>query len=215
MKSEQLEALTQYVRDLYAPEDELLYSIRHESADLGMPQIHISLEEARLIQILLVAIGAQRALEIGTLAGYSALWILRALPEEGHLITLEYNEDHAAFARATFEKAGFSERAEVREGKALDLLPGLASEGPFDAVFIDANKENYPHFLVWAAENLRVGGLLVGHNAFLRGAILDSQQHTQHVTSMRAFNQQLADDPRWLGMVIPFGDGLAVAIRQE
>lgn len=208
------EDLIQYVRDLYAAEDEVLQFIREDSAAEGLPQIHINPEDGRLMQILLSTIGAQRVVEIGTLAGYSGVWIARTLPEEGRLITLEKDPEHADFARRSFERAGVADRVEIRLGSALDTLRKLVPEGPFDAVFIDANKDHYPRYLEWSIANIRPGGLIMAHNAFWSGRIIDpTQQDASQVLAIRFFNHQLADHPRLLGMIIPMGDGLAVALR--
>jgi caffeoyl-CoA O-methyltransferase len=208
------EALTQYVRALYAPEDDLLRAVRAEIAARGMPPIHIRPEEGQMLRFLLAAVGARRVIEIGTLAGYSGLWMARALPEDGLLITLEREPERAAVARAFFEQAGLSARVEVRLGSARDILSGLAAQGPFDAVFIDADKDRYPEYLDWSVENIRPGGLIMAHNAFLRGAVVGlSERAPRHIEAIQAFNRRLADDPRLLGTIIPVGDGIAAAIR--
>ncbi len=207
------ELLDKYVRELFAQEDETLKAIRPLSAEHGLPQIHIRPEEGRMLQFLLTAIGARCVVEIGALAGYSGVWIVRALPPDGRLITLEVDERHAAFARQVFDWAGLGERVEVRLGHAPSNLPELAAEGPFDAVFIDADKVGYPEYLAWAVENVRVGGLVMGHNAFSRGRVVDSNEQGAGVQGLRAFNRQLAEDPRLLGTIIPVGDGIAVAVR--
>ncbi len=210
------EALTQYIRDLYAPEDDLLRAVRAESAALGFPQIHIRPEEGRMLQVLLTAVGARRVVEVGTLAGYSSLWIARALPADGRLITLEQDPERAEVARAFFARAGLDARVEVRPGRALDTLPALTAEGPFDALFLDANREIYPVYLDWAVENVRSGGLIMAHNAFLRGGIIGLiERDPRTVEGMRAFNRRLAEDPRLLATIVPVGDGIALAVRLE
>lgn len=209
------DALTAYIRDLYAPEDDALQAIRAETEAQGMPLIQVRPEEGRTLHFLLAAIGAQRVVEIGTLAGYSGVWIARALPPGGLLITLEYDERHTEVARRSFEGAGVADKVEIRSGRALDTLKGLSAEGPFDAVFIDADKQTYPAYLDWAVENVRPGGLILGHNAFLHGAIIEpGERDPAHVEGVRAFNRRLADDPRLLGLIIPVGDGIAAALRR-
>jgi caffeoyl-CoA O-methyltransferase len=208
------EALNDYVRDLYAPEDEALVYARVEAAERGMPPIHIGPDEGRMLQVLLAAVGAKRVAEIGTLAGYSGTWIARALPADGRLYTLDSDPDHSAMARTTFDRAGLDGRVVTRVGKAPAALDDLAAEGPFDAVFIDANKDGYPAYLRWAVANVRIGGIIMAHNAFMRGRIVGPELQTDaSVQAMDAFNHALADDPRVLGTIIPIGDGIAAAVR--
>ncbi len=167
-----------------------------------------------MLQFLLTAIKARRVVEIGTLGGYSGIWLARALPEDGRLISLEVDPERAMIARAAFEQAGVGDRAEVRVGHALDNLPTLSAEGPFDAVFIDADKRNYPAYLTWALDNVRLGGLIMAHNAFWYGAVVQAERLPESdVQGLLAFNRQIAEDPRLMGVIIPIGDGLSVALR--
>lgn len=208
------EALTAYVRDLFAPEDALLRAVWDESAARGLPAVHIRPEEGRMIQLLLAAVGARRVVELGTLAGYSAIWIARALPAGGRLISLEHDTERAATARLLIKRAGLSDRVEVRCAAAPAALADLLREGPFDAVFIDADKPRMLDYLGWALEAVRAGGLIMAHNAFMRGRIVDPDQRSDAaVRAMDAFNHAIAADPRLLGMIIPLGDGISVALR--
>ncbi len=214
MENATRDALDQYVRDLFAPEDDILRRIRSESEQAGMPQIHIRSDEGRMLQFLLKTVGARHVVEIGTLGGYSGTWIARALPANGRLITLDNNLDHAEFARRMFEAAGLAGRVEIRLGNALDSLKELASEGPFDAVFIDANKDGYPPYLDWAVENVRAGGMITAHNAFFSGSVVGAgERDPKLVDGLKTFNQRIANDPRLFGTIIPIGDGIAAAIR--
>ncbi len=207
-------ALAQYVRDLFAPEDEALRSIRAASEAEGLPQIHIKPEEGRMLQFVLAANGARRVVEIGALAGYSGTWIARALPEGGKLISLERDPHHAEVARASFERAGVADRVEVRVVDARDYLKTLTAEGPFDAVFIDAAKGDYPHYLDWAINNVRVGGLVLAHNAFWGGAVVNAARRPDRdLKGLLAFNRRLAEDSRLLATILPVGDGIAAAVR--
>lgn len=209
------EPLTQYIRDLYAREDEALLYAREEMARLGMPLIHIQPEEGRMLQFLLMTIKVRRVIEIGTLAGYSGLWIVRALPAEGILITLEHDESHAEVARRVFEQAGAGHQVDIRVGPALETLSLLASDGPFDALFIDADKPSYPAYLDWALDHIRSGGLIMAHNAFLRGEVIKRQDiYSPHLEGIRTFNRRLAEDDRLEGVILPVGDGIAAAIRK-
>jgi caffeoyl-CoA O-methyltransferase len=203
-----------YLRALFGAEDDALIHIRSNTVEQGLPQINVAPEEGRLIHFLLRACGAKRVVEIGTLAGYSGTWIARALPEDGRLITVERDAHHAEVAQESFARAGVSERVEIRVGGALDILATLSVEGPFDGVFIDANKGDYPQYLAWAVNNIRVGGIILAHNALWGGAVVDhSLRPGRDLDALLAFNQQIATDPRLLGMIIPLGDGLAAALR--
>ncbi len=154
-------------------------------------------------------------LELGTLGGYSALWLLSLLSEDARLITVEAEADHAELAREAFKRAGESERIQLLEGDARDMLEGRLLELPgrssFDLVFIDADKQNYPYYLDAACEFLKPGGLLIGDNAFWEGKIVDVAARDAETEAIRAFNRRLAEDPRFDGVLLPVRDGLAVA----
>ncbi|MFQ5922236.1 MAG: O-methyltransferase [Anaerolineales bacterium] len=209
------EALENYVRGTFAVEDEKLSAIRSEIPRRGLPEITVRPEEGRFLQFLVAASGARMALEIGTLGGYSGVWIARGLPPGGKLITLELSEEHAAVAADHFEMAGVTDKVELRVGDAHELLQDLAHEGPFDFVFIDAEKEGYPAYLDWAETNLRPGGIVGGHNAFRHGVIVDSADRDPRVVAMRRFNERLADDDHFISAVFPAGDGTAVAVLRH
>ena len=207
--------LENYVRDTFAVEDEILSTIRAEIPKRGLPAITVRPEEGRFLQFLVAASGARFALEIGTLGGYSGVWIARGLPPGGRLITLELSQEHAAVATDHFEMAGVTDKIDLRVGDAHDLLDELAFEGPFDFVFIDAEKEGYPAYLDWAETNLRPRGIVAGHNAFRHGAIVDSSDPDPRVTATRTFNERIANDDRYISIVFPAGDGTAVAVLRK
>lgn len=209
------EALENYVRDTFGVEDEVLSTIRAEIPRRGLPEITVKPEEGRFLQFLVAASGARLALEIGTLGGYSGVWIARGLPPGGRLITLEVSEKHAAVAADHFRLAGLTDRVELRVGDAHDLLQELANEGPFDFVFIDAEKEGYPAYLDWAEANLRPRGIVAGHNAFRHGAIVDSSDDDPSAISTRLFNERLANDDRFISTLFPAGDGTAVGVLRK
>ncbi len=209
------DALEAHFRTLFSPEDDLLARIRAGIEAHGMPTITVKPEEGRFLQFLAAACGARLALEIGTLGGYSSTWIMRGLQPEGRLITLEREAERAELAREHFALAGLAERVEVLVGDAHLLLPRLTARAPFDFVFIDAEKEGYPAYLAWAAENLRPGGVLAAHNAFRHGKVVEPGQQDAATQAMRAFNQRLAQDPRWIASLYPGGDGLAIAVRRR
>lgn len=199
-----------FVEDTHAPHDEALASTYAAPAQEGMPAIHVSRSEARFLEVLMRLIGARRIVEVGTLAGYSALRLARALPPEGRLWTLEKDPHHAAVARRQVDLAGFSDRVEVCLGDAIETLAALSEHGPFDAVFIDADKERYPDYGAWALGNLRPGGLLVADNAFLFGKLMDQTSST--AGAMRAFHRAVAS--RFESACVPTPDGMVIGIRR-
>jgi caffeoyl-CoA O-methyltransferase len=200
-----------YLAALFAPEDATLLALREEADRSGLPPISISPDEGRLLQVLLRAVGARRVLEVGTLGGYSAIWMARALPADGHLITLEIEPNHADFARRHLTRAGVADRVEVRVGRALDLLPALDGER-FDAVFLDADKEPLPTYFDWALRLLRPGGVLIADNALWGGRVLDDRVDDAATRAVREFNRKLATDPRVIGIVVPTHDGVGIGI---
>ncbi|HWM85050.1 MAG TPA: class I SAM-dependent methyltransferase [Kofleriaceae bacterium] len=174
-----------------------------------IPAIQVGQGEGRLLEILLRMVGARRVVEIGTLAGYSAIRCARALGEGGKVWTLELLPAHAEVARQNIEAAGLADRVEVLVGEAHALLPGLEQHAPLDAVFIDADKEGYAEYGRWAARNLRPGGLLIGDNAFLFGNLLDD---TPAARAMRRFHEEAPAE--FESVCIPTPDGLLVGIKR-
>lgn len=202
--------LQEYVEALFAREDPVLGSARERSDAAGLPQIQVPPATGRLVQVLVRLSGARRVLEVGSLGGYSAVWIARALPEDGSLLTLEREPTHAAVARDTLREAGFAHQSEVREGEALELLKEL--DGEFDVVFLDADKETLVDYLEEAARLLRPGGLLLADNALWRGLVVAPEEDSPSAYVDR-FNRTLAGDDRFLATVVPVGDGVAVGVR--
>lgn len=207
------DAFLTYLRDLFVDEDEHLQQIRLESIERGIPQIHVLPEEGYLLHFMLRMLNARHVVEIGVLAGYSTTWITRALPSDGRVIALERNPEHADMAREYFLKAGLSDRIELLVGDATELLPTISPRSPFDAVFIDADKDSYPLYLDWAVDNLRIGGMIFAHNALLGGRILDGPGHDGAAEGMRIFHRKIAADTRLLGNIITLGDGMTIALR--
>jgi caffeoyl-CoA O-methyltransferase len=201
----------EYISGLFGAEDELLASLREEADRTGLPPIAISADEGRLLQVLLTAIGARRVLEVGTLGGYSAICMARALPPGGKLLSIEIDEGHAAFARRYIERAALSDRVEIRVGRALDVLPSLDGER-FDAVFLDADKEPLPTYFEWGLRLVRPGGLLIGDNALWGGRVYENENADDRTRGVREFNRRMATDPRVLGIIVPTHDGVAVAV---
>ena len=200
-----------YISGLFAPEDELLASLREEADRTGLPPIAVSADEGRLLQVLLTAIGARRVLEVGTLGGYSAIWMARALPEDSELVTIEIEPKHAEFARRYFQRAGLADRIDVRIGRALDVLPSLDGE-QFDAVFIDADKEPMPMYFEWALRLLRPGGLIIADNTLWGGKVYDEAERDEKTAAVREFNRRMASDPRVLAILVPTHDGVAIGV---
>jgi predicted O-methyltransferase YrrM len=205
------ERLARYATELFAPEDRVLAAVRARHAAAGLPPIHISPDEGKLIHVLLRAAGAARVLELGSLAGYSGIWIGRALAPGGRLTTIEKDPRHAALARQAFAEAGLSDSVAVIEGVALDVLPGL--EPGFDAVFVDADKEPLARYFDWSMKLLRTGGLLLCDNAFFHGSVVDESDHSPQAEGVRAFNRLAASDPRLVAAVAPIRDGLVVGVK--
>lgn len=197
--------------ELYAAEDPILAAIRERQADAGLPPIHISADEGKLLHLLLRMVGATRVLEIGTLGGYSGVWLARALPPEGRLVTIEKDPRHAGLARRAFAEAGLASRVQIVEGSALDILPTLAPG--FDAVFVDADKEPLPQYFEWSVRLLKRGGLLLCDNAFFHGAAVDESDRSPAALGVRAFNRLAATDPRLVATIVPVRDGLGIALK--
>ncbi|MDW8148494.1 MAG: O-methyltransferase [Roseiflexaceae bacterium] len=211
-------AVDQYINDLF-PSDPTLDSVLHLTREAGMPQINVSPVQGRLLYVLALACNARKILEIGTLAGYSAIWMARALPVDGKLITLEVNPKHAEVARANIARAGLAERVEVRLGAALDTLPQLAAEGagPFDLIFIDADKINLTTYFDWAVRLARPGSMIIADNVIRGGEVLNATSDDAGLQGVRRFNKALAADPRVTATILQMvgskgHDGLALAV---
>lgn len=204
-----------YVEGLFAPSDPALENALRRSREAGLPGINISASEGKLLRMLAEMVGARSILEIGTLGGYSAIHLARALPENGVLVSLELDERHADVARENVAEAGLANRVEVRVGDARGLLAGMVegNEGPFDVVFIDADKGGYPEYLEWALRLTRPGSLILGDNTIRGGSVLDPGDESSR--TVREFNEKLARDERLSAIVLPLIreriDGLAIA----
>lgn len=199
------------IRDLVAVEDNVLQEARRRAQQAGLPPIEVAPEDGALLAALVGAIDARLVVEIGTLFGYSAIWMARALPEGGQLFTIEQEARHAELARKNLALAGLTERVTVLEGAAQEMLARLA--GPVDLVFIDADKEGYPGYLAWARQALRPGGLVLGDNAFMQGRLADPGNQEPGVAAMRRFLESLASDPAWVSAMIPTLEGMAMGVR--
>jgi caffeoyl-CoA O-methyltransferase len=209
-------AIAAYVERQFAPEDAILAEIRTRSAAAGLPEIQVGKLDGRLLELLVRAIGAQRAVEIGTLGGYSGVCLVRGMGKGGLLHSFELSEAHAAVARESFQRAGVASQVRVHVGPALEGLPAISAEGPFDVCFIDADKVSYPAYLAWAADNLRLGGVVLGDNAFAFGHLAEENPSGDDAAGVRAlqgFSQSLAKSGRFRATIIPTAEGLAFGVK--
>lgn len=191
-------AVDAYFTDHLIEKDEALEAALRESEAAGLPAIQVTPLQGRMLAIFARMTGAQRILEVGTLGGYSTIWLARALPEGGRLVTLEAAAKHAAVARKNLERAGVMDRVELREGPALETLPKLAAEGagPFDFIFLDADKENNAEYLQWALRLAHAGTVIVTDNVVREGDVLDAKSDDPAVQGTRRFFAAVAAEPR-------------------
>ncbi len=196
--NDQWTAVDRYITDLLVPPDPALDAALQASAAAGLPAINVAPNQGKLLMLLAQIQGARSILEIGTLGAYSTIWLARALPADGRLITLEADPKHAEVARANIARAGLANRVEVRLGPALETLPRLAAEGsgPFDLIFIDADKPGYPDYFRWALKLSRRGSVIVADNVVRDGEVIDPASADPRVQAMRRFNEVLAAEPR-------------------
>jgi caffeoyl-CoA O-methyltransferase len=202
-----------YVEELLKPEDEILLEIRRRSAREGLPPISVGPFDGRHLEVLALAAGARRIIEIGTLGGYSGTCLARAMPPGGMLHTFELSAHHAKVAEESFRRAKVSDRVRIHIGPALKCLAEVEAEGPFDLVFIDADKASYPLYLDWSARNLRVGGLVIADNVFRRAAFVVENDIPGAQEGIRGFNDSLARSGVFRATMLPLEDGLAVGVR--
>jgi len=198
MLQERWSAVDSYIGENLVPADPVLEAALRASSDAGLPPISVSPSQGKLLNLLARVQGSRTILEIGTLGGYSAIWLARALPPGGRLITLEAEPRHAEVARANLAHAGLADVAEVRVGPALDTLPKLEAggDGPFDLIFIDADKPGYPDYLPWSLRLSRPGSMIIADNVVRGGAVADSASTDANVQGVRRFIEMLAAEPR-------------------
>ncbi|GGU84966.1 O-methyltransferase [Streptomyces litmocidini] len=191
-------AVDRYITGTIAPADEALTAALADSTAAGLPEIAVAPNQGKLLHLLAAMQGARNVLEIGTLGGYSTIWLARALPADGRLITLEYDPAHADVARANIARAGLDEIVEVRTGAALDTLPQLEEEGagPFDLVFIDADKANNPHYVAWALKLSRPGTVIIVDNVVRNGKVATPDPDDPAITGTREMFDLIAGEPR-------------------
>jgi len=210
-------AVDHYIVDRLLPEDPMLDAALKANKAAGLPAIDVSPAQGALLNLLVRMSGARRVLEVGTLGGYSTIWMAKALPADGRLVSLEYQEHHAEVARSNINRAELGGIAEVRVGRAIDLLPGCADEAPFDFVFIDADKPSNPEYIDWALRLSRPGTVIVVDNVIRDGEVIQEHSSNASVHGSRAAFDALGNDPRVAATALQTVgakgyDGFAVAI---
>jgi predicted O-methyltransferase YrrM len=187
-----------YIVRRLVPHDQALQESLAANAAAGLPAIDVSPNQGKLLYLIARMAGARRVLEIGTLGGYSTIWLARALPPDGVIVTLEAERRHAEVARRNLDRAGLADRVEIRVGRALETLPQIEAEGlaPFDLIFIDADKPNNPHYLAWALRLARQGTVIIGDNVVRDGAVADATSVDPGVVGTRQFFDMIAAEPR-------------------
>jgi caffeoyl-CoA O-methyltransferase len=205
-------ALARWAEEVFRPEDATLREIRERSVREGLPPIAVGRFDGLHLEVITHALGALKAVEIGTLGGYSGVCLLRGMGPHGVLHTFEYSEKHARVAAESFRKAGVASRAHIHVGPALQTLREIEAEAPFDLVFIDADKVSYPAYLGWAADHLREGGVALADNAFGFGEI-HLPGGDEGRAALRKFNQELAQGGRFRATMLPTAEGLAMGVK--
>jgi predicted O-methyltransferase YrrM len=219
MEQELWTAVDGYLADLLLPPDDVLTAALAASAAAGLPSISVAPNQGKLLTLLARMQGARRILEIGTLGGYSTIWLARGLATGGQLISLEAEPKHAAVARSNIANAGLADRVEIKLGPAAETLARMVEDrcAPFDLIFIDADKESYAEYLEWALRLSRPGTVIIADNVIRRGAITDPGSEDPRVQGVRRFYERLAAEPRLTATAIQTVgskgyDGLAIAL---
>jgi len=194
MNQELFESVDQYISQLFHDEDDCLKATEESIIQSGIPQISVSPNQGKFLHILAKLCNAETILEMGTLGGYSTIWMARALPGNGKLVTLEIDKKHADVAQQNFYRCGLAEKIEIRLGKAIDILPQLKAEGagPFDMIFIDADKPPYTEYFKWALQLSRPGTLIIADNVIREGKVLLGEDPDEMVTGVKRFNKFLS-----------------------
>lgn len=205
-----------YIQSLFVSEDEVLNGIPQNLDKQGLPQISVSKETGKFLYLLVKMTGARRVLEIGTLAGYSTIWLGRALPNDGQIVTIDYRQEHLNLAQMHLNQAKLKAEVQLRFGEASQVMQELVNEHEqFDLIFIDADKVNYPTYVHQAIALSRPGTVIVVDNLFFHGRVLDEQDQNEAPKKVRQATQLLAQDPRLESILIPIGDGVGVTRVRE
>jgi predicted O-methyltransferase YrrM len=202
-----------YIAERTTPEDPFLKDLKRAATAEGIPSIWIAPEQASFMQVLLQAARAREVVEVGTLAGYSAITMARALPKDGRVRTIEMEAKHADFAERWVAKSDVAGRVQVHRGKGMDVLPGFAADSA-DAAFLDADKASYPKYLTECLRIVRRGGLIMVDNAFAFGELFATTPSDREVGAIRAFNDLMAKTPALQSVIVPIGDGLWVGVKR-
>jgi len=214
------DAIDDYIAENLLDGDPALEEALAASEAAGMPPIQVAPLQGKLLMMLGATMGARKILEIGTLGGYSTIWLARGLADGGRVVSLELSPQFAEIARSNFARAGLADKIEVRVGKALDTLPQLVTQGPFDLIFIDADKPSTPDYFDWAVKLSRKGSLIIVDNVVREGAILAAQSDSPHVKGLRDFYARVAADTRVTATAFQTvgnkgHDGLAIVLVTE
>lgn len=213
------EKVDAYISELLAPEDKVLTDTLESLQKEGLPEISVTANQGKFLQVMAILCNATKILELGTLGGYSTIWLARALPEGGKMISIEFDKHHAEVARKNIDHAGLSQKVDIRVGKALDILPEIiaAKEGPFDMIFIDADKEPYDKYFELALSLSRPGTLIICDNVIREGKVLDKQSSDEKVQGVQRLNKMLSSNKKVTATIvqnvgIKEHDGMAIAV---
>jgi predicted O-methyltransferase YrrM len=216
-KRNNLTTQSQYISDLFAPEDKILISVKDSIINNNLKPININPDEAKILQILLRLINAKNIVEIGTLAAYSTIWLARSLVDGGKLYSFEKEEKTAEIAKNNIKNSDVSDKVEIIIGDAHKNLALIENKSPFDAIFIDAEKSGYCDYLDWAEKNVRKGGLIIGDNSFLFGLVYQENpldKNSKNAEIMKSFNLRLSNPEKYDSVIIPTKEGLTIAIKK-
>jgi len=206
-------AVGRYLESVLGPEDAVLAEIRERSRAAGLPEIQVARLDGHHLEAIARAARARKIVEIGTLGGYSGVCLARALPAGGTLDTFEYEPKHAEVAAESFRRAGFADRVRIHVGPAIERLPEIEKDGPFDLVFVDADKAGYPSYGRWAARHLRRGGVLLADNVFRAAFGPQEGWSRESVEALDRFNRELAGGDEFVATFLPTVEGLAFGVK--